>query len=677
VSDISIPGISSKYNTQKVIEDLMKVERIPLERMEVEVTDFQSEKRLWQDFNRRVSTLQRSAKRLYSYENPFSDKIVLSSQEKALTAVATREADFSEYRIEILELARGDKFLSASIPQDYRVPAGDYVFNVGDKEVTLKYRGGTISDFISRLNQKGENLIKFTLIRNTSDTRILSIEALKTGDAGVITFGGAAEKLALDLGVIRPAIVQGGAVTLDSRSLAGLTPGTPAERMEIAGDTLTLKPGGNGSLKLNSPYAVKPGTTLVFDVQITPLSQDYYVKQTSPLPDIPGTPGINFQSINIDSAGSVLALPDAEKQVPPQRVDDLQVLFVSDGTKEIPLPLLQDGNGFVRVEIPLTGRLEILTDIRFRNNNTYREIAFKNIGLVEPGQRGQYEAANPVSTAGKARFLFEGVEILRENNSVDDLIPGVTLNLLAASDGPVDLKVEPDTEKAKESIIEFVFNYNQVITWINILTSGDPTVIDELEYLTEEERTDAQDKLGAFKGDVTLMQLKSRMQTISAGAYETFLGDKMALLTQIGISTNQTKGGSGGGVDQSKLRGYLEIDEEKLDAALKNNMPAVKELFGLDTDGDLVIDNGVGKKLDDYLLPYTQTGGFIATKVSRIDSQIDRKKKEITDYKEHLVDYEADLKRKYGQMEGALNQLEGTSNSLDNLNNSSGGRRSR
>lgn len=678
MSDISIPGLSSKYNTPKIIEDLMKVERKPLERMEGEVTTYQEEKKLWQDFNRRASTLQRSAKKLYSFENPFSEKVVTSSQEKALTATATRQADFAEYKLEVLELARGDKFLSGSIPQDYRVPAGDYLFRVGDKEISLKYRGGTLNDFINRLNRKGENFLKFNLIRNTSDTRILSIEALKTGDAGIITFHGAAEKLALDLGIVRPVIHQAGSVPFSSSTLSGWAPGSQPSKSELSGSDLLLKPGAEASVKLPDPYPVQSGTTLVFEVEITPLTRDYYIKQQTPPPKIPGAPGIEFQSIAIDSEGSVLAWPDGERKDPPPRVDDLQVLFASDGSRDVPLPVLTEGDGFVRVEIPLSGKLETLTDIRFRNNNTYRELTFRNLHLEEPGQRGQFEAVNPVTTAGKARFLFEGVEIVRETNTVDDLIPEVTLNLLAVSDGDVDLKVEPDTEAAKEALIEFVYNYNQVITWVNILTSSDPAVVDEIEYFSDDERKEATELLGKFKGDITLMQLKSRLQTIAASAYETFLGDNLSLLTQIGISTNQTSGGAGSGtVDHSKLRGYLEIDEGKLDAALKNNMPAVKELFGLDSDGDLVIDAGAGKKLDEYLQPFTQTGGFIAVKIGRIDSQISRKKEDISDYKDHLVKYEAELKRKYGQMEGSLNQMEGTMDSLNNLNNSSGGGRSR
>ncbi len=34
MSDITIPGVTSKINSDKIIEGLLKVERIPLERLE-------------------------------------------------------------------------------------------------------------------------------------------------------------------------------------------------------------------------------------------------------------------------------------------------------------------------------------------------------------------------------------------------------------------------------------------------------------------------------------------------------------------------------------------------------------------------------------------------------------------------------------------------------------------
>jgi flagellar hook-associated protein 2 len=116
------------------------------------------------------------------------------------------------------------------------------------------------------------------------------------------------------------------------------------------------------------------------------------------------------------------------------------------------------------------------------------------------------------------------------------------------------------------------------------------------------------------------------------------------------------------------LRGYLEINEDQLDEFLKINSLAIKELFGQDTNGDLVIDSGVGYEIDRFLNPYIQTGGIFSNKIRMIDNNIDDTNDDIEDYKEYLADYESGLKRKYGSMEGMLNQLESSSSSLDSFN---------
>jgi flagellar hook-associated protein 2 len=283
--------------------------------------------------------------------------------------------------------------------------------------------------------------------------------------------------------------------------------------------------------------------------------------------------------------------------------------------------------------------------------------------------------AHPVSTASDAVLDFRGIEVSRPGNTIDDLIDGLTLNLKRASDEPVDIKIEPDTENAKEGIIKFVYNYNQLLTKILVLTTDNQGVIDELEYLDDAEREKLDKQLGKLRGDLSLNQLKNRMQTIIASPYPTRAEEKLTMLAQIGISTNASSGNTGGTMDYSKLRGYLEIDEEKLDSALENNIEAVKDLFGRDTSGDMIIDNGAAKKIDEFISPYTRTGGLVSIRLDRIEGQIDDTKDDIDDYKQHLDDYEANLKRQYGTMEAMLNQLEQSSKDLDNFSRQQGGGR--
>ena len=106
------------------------------------------------------------------------------------------------------------------------------------------------------------------------------------------------------------------------------------------------------------------------------------------------------------------------------------------------------------------------------------------------------------------------------------------------------------------------------------------------------------------------------------------------MLSQIGISTNASSGSSG--YNAAQLRGYLEIDEKKLDSALENNLTEIKNIFGFDQDGDLIIDDGIGYKLDKQLTAWVQSGGILSTKTSALERSIKSSNTKITRLEEQL-----------------------------------------
>ena len=93
----------------------------------------------------------------------------------------------------------------------------------------------------------------------------------------------------------------------------------------------------------------------------------------------------------------------------------------------------------------------------------------------------------------------------------------------------------------------------------------------------------------------------------------------------------------------------------------------VKNIFGFDSDGDLIIDSGIGYKLDKQLTAYVQSGGIFALKTSSLDSKIKSSEQKISRLESQLDDKEADLRNKYGRMEGTLNSLEGQQSTISNF----------
>ncbi len=126
MSDMTIPGVTSNYNTDKMIEELMKVERIPLNRMEAKVETYKTQKSAWQEVSRNLSSFKEAAKALYGFQNPFMERIANSSNESILTASVDRETPEEEIEVSVKQTAKADKFLSSSVSRDFKVPEGNY-----------------------------------------------------------------------------------------------------------------------------------------------------------------------------------------------------------------------------------------------------------------------------------------------------------------------------------------------------------------------------------------------------------------------------------------------------------------------------------------------------------------------------------------------------------------------
>ncbi len=661
MSDLTIPGVTNKYNTKEMIDKLMKVERIPLNRLEKQKKDYAEKKLVWQDLNRTFNKFRDSAKLMYGFENPFEEHTAHSSDESVFTATASRAADNEKLEIKVKQLADRDRFLSKSIGKDYEVSAGTYGFSVGKSKVSFRFNGGTISRFIEVLNKRNNGLVKGKLMKDTAETQVFLLESTKTGADNKLTLSGDFAKLGIDIGLIRPVNTSSRKITLSSSTISA-SPDTSSQAFLIRGQKLTVKPMETVSIPFNPPLKMGNNFIFEYDVAIKNLDKKQFTPPSPPPgPSITKPGSVTFEGVTIQDAGSQVILPKWTPPPKPVFHETLQVLTV-DGK---PLPVLKDINQVQHFTIKASDLGSTLQKLTIHNNNTSREITISNIKASDPNARGGYAPLNPVSKARNAVIEMEGITVIRPGNTIKDLLDGVTLDLHATSPKKLTLSIEPDRELIKNDIISFVGNYNQVMQNIQILTSNDESIINEINYLSDDEKKSAKKHLGMFQGDYMFIQMKNRLQQIAMAPYPTSKGKALDLLAQIGISTNSS--GFGGGIDRTKLRGYLEINENKLDDSLKNNIPAVKELFGRDTNNDLIIDSGVAYSMNTYISVYTKVGGVIASRISSINSRVSRLDNSILTMKSDLDRKEQDLKLKYGKMEGALQNLQESSKSIDNF----------
>lgn len=649
----SIPGVSSKYDSEDTIEKLVEAESIPLARMEQEKQTYRNQKRAWLSLNQRMTAVRETAGNLYGFQNPFNNRIASSTDESILTATADRTAGEDEVSIQVKRVAGADRFISKSLPKDYKAPAGTYRFRVGEEEIRINFRGGTLKELADAINSKAGDLLEASVVSDSKTTQVFLIESKKTGARNSLILYDQAAAFGEEAGIIERSLEA-------SRSIQ-LSP--------VGDDTLILNPVSEAKIPLRPPHTMKANMVLSLEVRVQRLPEEAYQEPTPPPgPAIPSVGGIDFEGIGVESARSRTVLPAWESPEPPERVDDLKILFIQEGDSVTALPPLQDSEQFVPLQFEASQLPPRIDSLIARNRNTHRIVEIRNIRIYDKTARGDYRAVNPLSSAEDAVIVMNGIEITRESNEIDDLLPGVNITLHGSGDQPVSLSVARDLESIKEGLFNFIGYYNQLLMHLDILTRQDEGVLEAAVFLDDDEKEQAEENLGLFRGNTTLMQLKSRLQRIMMDPHPTDGGRALSLLAQIGISTSGGQFQTSGVVDRNRLRGYLQIDEDKLEESVNRMGDWVKQLFGYDSDNDLAIDSGAAYQLDNYLKAYVEIGGIVSNRMAALDNSIARKDREIERYNEHLEDYEAALRRKFGAMEGALNNLEKSSQAIENFN---------
>ena len=682
---ISIPGVSDRYKTNDLVEALMETERIPLKREEAQKEKYEAQQSAWRDVNQKMNSLKESVKSLYSFENPFSNKLTTSSDEFAITADANRGADFGSFKIDVVQPATADRFLSGNIDRNMQIEKGVYTFTVGDKTVSFNWKGGKLSDFVTALNKRGTNVIKASVIGVSAKEKALLIEALKTGEENRLIFADKALELAKRIDMITETVPESEKLssdvsgystpsTLDLGDQVGI-PTLTKKDVKTDGKTITIPP--RNGIEIPIPESAKNYDDGKIEFSFKAEVGDDITDELNfgfSTPNMANPGYVEYRGVTVYNEENETTLETGgESSAPLVPVEDNRYVFVknADGTEsELAPENISNTDGKTKVVIPLKDYPDAVSII-IRNSNTGKTIAMTVPETYDSEKGTGFTPNHPIVSAADAIIKYEGITITRPTNDIDDVIPDVTLHLHEKTERTATITVNPDKESAKNALITFVGKYNQVIAELNILTINKPEIVNELDYLTDDEQEDAMEKLGMFQGDFTLTNGKSQLQRITSNNYNYGYDSDITMLNQIGISTNAS--GRSSGYNASQLRGYLEIDEKKLDSQLESNLDEIKDLFGFDTDGDMIIDNGIGYLLDKQLTAWTQTGGIISTKTDALKTRIDSSNSKITKLQSQLDDKEASLKSKYSTMESTLNSLESQQTSItnwaDSLNN--------
>ena len=243
--------------------------------------------------------------------------------------------------------------------------------------------------------------------------------------------------------------------------------------------------------------------------------------------------------------------------------------------------------------------------------------------------------------AANASFTVDGLAISSKSNTVDGAISGLTLNLVTT--GTSTVTVGPNSDGLKKSIQAFVDAFNQVVSTVSTLSKpsldkdGKPTIPAALTG----------DSLG-----------RSVLASIREPLASTGAGDKLTVLSQLGITTNQKTGA-------------LDFDSTKFSAAMDTQKLGgeIQKLFLGDPAATGDAAKGLLERMNSAITPYTVTGNEgildarsaslakVKTNLASQQEALDRRVATLTTV----------LTKKYNDMDTLVGKLKATASNITSM----------
>lgn len=254
-----------------------------------------------------------------------------------------------------------------------------------------------------------------------------------------------------------------------------------------------------------------------------------------------------------------------------------------------------------------------------------------------------YQAGAP------ARFTVDGIAITKTSNTVTDVIPGITFNLLQEG-GTTAVNVANDDAALTSKISNFVKSFNDAMTLLNKQSNYDATT----------------KKAGLLSGDSTVRMVKSQMQSILTNTVSGNTG-AYTMLSEIGITTNRSDGTLA--IDSAKLSKALETDFDSVvglftlnggTAGLKSNQYGIAEQF----------NSALEKLTHAYEGPSSRYNGVISSRIQGLNNSMTGIDKQIENMEVRLTRREEALKKQFTALETLVSSLTTQGNSLINYLNS-------
>ncbi|ACV67927.1 flagellar filament capping protein FliD [Desulfohalobium retbaense] len=235
------------------------------------------------------------------------------------------------------------------------------------------------------------------------------------------------------------------------------------------------------------------------------------------------------------------------------------------------------------------------------------------------------------SMAGQdAAFSVDGVSYTRSSNTIEDVIPGVSMTLNENFAGQVSVGVEKDTEAIEKKVSAFVSAFNDVRSFISSKSS----------YSEDD------DTAGGLLGSSLAGRLEMSMANLAIDSFAALSGNTYDRLPEIGVELQRD--------------GTLALDSAKFQEAMETNGQDVASLF--------TEDGGVADKMQSLLGGYTDSiDGSLTYKLESLNNQMSRLEDDKQDAYNSIESYRDRLVDKYTAMETQIRQYQQMQESITSL----------
>jgi len=284
-------------------------------------------------------------------------------------------------------------------------------------------------------------------------------------------------------------------------------------------------------------------------------------------------------------------------------IDDLKNLINKSAGDSVNATVVQVADGDFRLLLSAvntgTGQEIAITDVVGAGEKLGEQLLADPDAVADPDNL--VDGMTNVQTAIDASFKFNGVNITRSSNSIDDLLAGVTITLKDA--GTTNVSVKQNTEHINERITNFVDKYNSAMLQLNTDTKSSQEVSER----------------GIFSSDSTMKGMKASL-----------------------VSMLSIVGGSAGKIEDFGLEldadGRLSLDSEKLGTKLAADPTSVQAFFvgGSFTkeDGSVVKVEGAFTEMESEVAKYSKYNNTLDQFKDSIKTRYDS----ITEQKEKAVE---------------------------------------